>query len=98
MEQQRNFISNNSLNLLTFLLKQPNFNKAIVLLGKGNNGKSYITNKCQELIESSGYKYIKNINMIKHNYFEDKNILHILDIELLNNIDINKYILINMNL
>lgn len=95
MEHNRNFISNNSYSLLTYLL-QSNCNKSIVLFGSGQNGKSYIIEKCKNLIHNMNYNIIHEGPM-KDNYFEDKHIICVTSIDDLNHIPSNKYVLINMN-
>ena len=90
-------ISNSGLNMLKFLLNINNFDKSIVILGQGSTGKSYIINECKELINSKNYKIVDGPDEIKLNYFEDKYVISILDINQIKDINMNKYILINLN-
>tara|TARA_B100000401_G_scaffold381499_1_gene283608 strand:- start:2203 stop:2502 length:300 start_codon:yes stop_codon:yes gene_type:complete len=85
------------LNILQLLLNGDNFNKSIVIVGKTIIGKNYIVSKCKELIRNKKYKIKNSHNEIKLNYFEDKNIVLILDVNQIKDIDINKYFLINLN-
>ena len=90
-------ISNSGLNMLKFLLNINNLDKSIVILGQGSTGKSYIINECKELINNKNYKIVDGPDELKLNYFEDKYVISILDINQIKNIDMNKYILINLN-
>jgi len=90
-------IIDSGLNMLKLLLNKDDFNKSIILLGKTIIGKNYIISKCKELIRNKKYKVKNSNDGIKLNYFEDKNIILILDINEIKDIDINKYLLINLN-
>tara|TARA_Y100000741_G_scaffold365057_1_gene358740 strand:+ start:1432 stop:1731 length:300 start_codon:yes stop_codon:yes gene_type:complete len=90
-------ISDSALNMLKFLLNTDNLNKCIVLVGNGATGKSYIINECKELITSKNYKIHDGYDRIKLNYFEDKYVISILHINEIQEIDTNKYLLINLN-
>ena len=103
MHPHTKIVSDSHLTLLKCLLNNEKIDRSIVLLGRGANGKSYIINECKDLIRQRGYEcisedYSYGQEKLSTNLFEEKKIIQILNIEVLEDIDVNKYYLLNFNL
>ena len=98
MNHNNNLDIINICNLLKHIFNNLDNNKTIVLLGNNDNINGYIKQTYSELIYSKNYKIIYEDQNIRENYFEDKYVIFISNINNIINISPNKYILININL